>query len=287
MLLLIFGTGIFVKSLFAIKKWKDLLWWGFSWLLASDVAAGIYKNHTPTLDTLEQFLLATFLIFGFIITLFLYKNILPRIREHTLLILTLIFLYSFVKYVLFHYPNTEYLLLLILIPSVLIIYLSFVNLQLAPYFKLFFYVWFILMDIFFIFFYLFSNEISLWDYSKLQFDSPYDAFLTGFTAFTLIANLCFIYMLVFPGDKYDSWEERKRKWKEYANVLISRHDDFQLRLYQAILILTVGGGGLLLNYFLGWVSDGVLIPTYLFLSQSFLPTVPVPKIRLNPRGRRK
>lgn len=273
-LLLIFGAGISVKSLFAIKRWKDLLWWGASWFLALYGAARIYKNHTPTL---EQFLLATFLAFGFMITLFLYKNILPRIREHSLLIMTLIFLYSFVKYVLFHYPDAEYLLLLALIPSVLIIYLSFVNLQLAPYFKLFFYIWFILMNVFFIFFYLFSNEISLWDYSKLHFASPYDAFLTGFTAFTLMANLCFIYMLVLPGDKHDSWEERKRKWKEYANILISRHDDSQLRLYQTILILTLGGGGLLLNYFFGWISDGVQIPTYLFLSQSFLPTTPVTK----------
>lgn len=273
-LLLIFGVGIIVRSLYAIKRWRDLGWWAAGWFFAIVIVARIYEDNNPTQ---EQFLLSTFLAFAFGVTIFLYKNILPRIREHSLLFLTLIFLYCFVKYALFSYPRMEYLLLLILIPSTLIIYLSFVNLQLAPYFKLSFYIWFILLNIFFIFFYLFSKEISLWDYSRLQFASPYDAFLTGFTAFSLMANLCFIYMLVLPGNKYNTWEERKRKWKEYANVLISRHDDSQLCYYQTILILIIAGGGLVLNYFFSFVSDGVIIPTYLFLSQFFLPTTPINK----------
>lgn len=268
-LLLIFGAGIIIRSLYAIKKWQDLTLWGLSWLFPIFWVIDTYANKD---FILEQVLLTGFLAFAFGSTLLLYKNILPKIREHALLFLTLVFVYCFIKYALFLNTAMPYVFLIALIPSVSIIYLAFVNKQLHMYFKLFFYMWFILLNLFFIVFYLFSKEISLLDYSKLNFSSPIDAFLTGFTVFTLMANICFIYLFVLPGGKHTSWEMRKKIWKEYTNVLISKHENDQLHYYQTILILLIAGGGLVLNYYFVLISDGILIPTYLFMSQFFFPT---------------
>ncbi len=268
-LLLLFGAGIVVRSLSAIKKWKDLGWWAVSWFLAVVIVARIYRHGHATS---EQLLLSIFLAFAFWVTLFLYKNVLPKIREHALLFLTLLFLYCFVRYILPLGSGMIFVFLLTLLPCSLVVYFAFVSRKLPTADKLFSYVWFILLNIFFILFYLFSHEISLWDYAKLRFASPYDAFLIGFTVYTLMESLCFLYLFVaVQSSKHDSYEERQRKLKEYVDLLVSRHDDSQLHAHHAVIILVLAGGGLVANYFFHFVSDGILIPSYLFISQFFLP----------------
>ncbi len=269
-MLSLFAGGYVVKSLTAVKKGFDMLMWITSGVFALIIATLVTRG-SPT--SIETYVLFGLIIFGFAVTCLLYRNLLPRVNEHSLLILSLLVFYCVTKYVRVgdSYIGIAIVFLFAGLPLLLSLYSSLVNTPIHSAFKLFFYIWFIIVNIFFLIFYLVSYDISLTNFSVHRFVSPFDAFLTGFTAFTLLSNLGFLYMFVFPGSRGHGWKGRINEWKEYATILVQKHDDSQLHLYQTALILLIGGGGLIVNYLFGSVSDGVVIPVYLLFSQSLIP----------------
>lgn len=266
-LLVFFAAGYILKSLTAIRRVYDVLLWFASWAFAAIASLLLLKGSH---QSVEQFVFLTLIVFGLALTCVLYRNLLPRLSEHSLLVLSLLVLYCVGKYMRFNNTIAAIIaFLLVGVPFLLSLYNAFVRTHLTPAVKLFLFLWFIVVNVSFLAVYIYSSIASRTGSGGLV--SPLNSFLIGLTAFTLIANLGFLYMFVFPGRKGQGIKGRIREWKEYAYVLIQNHDDTQIRLYQTLVILLIGGGGLALNYLTNSASDGVVIPLYLLFTQSFIP----------------
>src|SRR5690606_10813079 len=167
-----FGLGMFVRSLLAIRSKGDLV--GIAIAIVAGVGFPIYillENDNPL--SLEQNILYSFLFYALVAGGGLYKSILPKISEHTLLLQVLVFEYILLNHIV---PISgwwvDLLFYITIIPVFGVLIVSFVNSLIKPAYKALFYLWNVFVSIFFVMFYLFSNEISLLRYENLSFSSP-------------------------------------------------------------------------------------------------------------------
>lgn len=262
----IFGAAIILRSLTAIKSWKEVGLWLFGWVIAFMIAVEIHEDTNPTG---VQLLTSILLWFAFSVATLLYKNLLPKINEQILLQLSMIFVYCFLKFI---FPMASWMfipLVAILVIFCLIVYLCLIDFVLPNFLKKILFAWFFLINVFFILFYFLSDTISLFRFSEFIFSSPYDAFVTGATAFYLMTNLGFLYLLIPWRSKRETHEEAMKRWRKYMNALVEKHDDTQLYYLQTAVILGLGGMILSFNLYANVIADDILIPSFLFISQVF------------------
>ncbi len=196
----------------------------------------------------------------------LRKIILPRISEQSILQLLLIF-----WYVLMMHNSVEYLKTLALIfafPSLATLAMTFTSSKANNAAKLFFYLWYIIM-IAVLAFVNFDLRYFLMAFDHLAKVKSHflGDFLSGFTFFYLVSHLNYFIEIIPLPSKHQSWSDRWKEVKEYAGLLESKYDDYQLHLYQTGLIILVQGGFLFCNYYFHLMGQFLAVNLSLLLLQ--------------------
>lgn len=268
---LFFGFGIVTRSLFLIKskkEFKQIL----IYLLISLI--GLFPGKREVVYNLYTHIFYCFCLYIFVIAIFFKEKLLPEICEASILQLSLVFLYTFFIYYYNTDPFLNIVLLIILIPTIAIFILSFLPIVLTFFWKLIFYVWFLLINTLLIWSFFSLGNLSLFfQQGGIQNLTPISSFLTGSAFFYLATGLIYLYLLIPIPGKHQSMENRIKEWKALVHLMVKKHTDIQTTWFQALFIILLEGGILLLNYFYHFISPNTLILVILFtipLVESFL-----------------
>lgn len=268
-----FAFGVLAEMLFLlggrlfVRETQKKFFWT---LIASILLTGFFilrSNHpSPPNIIILYWLVSSVIVYG----LWFKSEVLPNITEQTVLSYTILFWYVMLAYI---HPTSgfwRYLSLLALIPSAASVVNAFVWRTLRPGFKLFFYVWFIIVVVVLTYSQFSFGHLSVvWKGVVPEASTPADLFFTGMVCIYLGINIFYLWELIpFPG-KYQKMEDKIRQCKEHAKIMVSKYLDIQLTHTRAILLLLVEAGGLTLNFHLKLVSDYLLINILLL----FMPQI--------------
>lgn len=267
---LIFNLGVLLQAFFMIRyklNSKNKLF-EFSACLVLALISSFYLNNKIKLpDSLYFSILFFSFVFSILFGHYFKKDILPDITEHTILYFTIIFWYIFfpgLKSLLFSLdlmPSLDSLLLFpILIGSLGVLFISFSNVKLNIFWKLFFYIWFLSIIICLNILCFLSKNISFFFNKEAIITlSPLEILFSGMVFFYLIVNVLYIYELIPIPAKHQSFNERIKEWKKYINMLTNKYSDNQLKPVHSLLTILFLGGFFVSNYFLQFAPAYLII----------------------------
>ena len=278
LLSLFFGLGVVLQAYFLVSHKVNLKSFGLLVLACSGMSFLFsLRVFLKTLKAPEDIYFAIFLffiLFSIFFAIISKKEILPEISEKTILCFTLVFWYIFLNY--FRPTITDFWFWLALIPSLGTVIISFVDIKLGFFWKLFFYTWFLLMVIFFnIFYFSFGNLSFFFDPKGIKPFSPFEILTTGMAFLYLVSHIWYVIELLPL--KGSTFKETIQEWKEQAQLLTGKYSDAQLTPLHAFFIIFFIGGVLSLNYFFKITSDDLVIS---------LSVLVIPQL-ISYRGRRK
>lgn len=216
------------------------------------------------------FLSGAFLIFAFIFSWVFWlrskKEILTEIDESQILYITLVFWYTLIVY--FYKELSVFLILILLLPSFGVLFLSFTSFKLSFSWKIFFSVWFIILMIFLEAFYFFYGIVpQIGKISTLEDLSSFHSILFGISCSYVINHLFYCLSLIgISGEGGDVIEN----WKKNVRLIVSRYSDKQLKPIYSFWVIILQGSVLFLNHFLKIFSDFTVINFSLLLIPQFI-----------------
>jgi len=259
-----FGLGVIVQAIFLIydrlnsKNLRNF----FLCLLFSVIFGFIPRKGEGIVNYDVVFHIFIWFIFFLISFAAVFrKEILPEINKTVILSFTLIFWYIFLVY---FYSNTIYknfLTLIVLIPTIATLISVFTNLKLSFFWRLFFYVWFLILLIS-----LLLSQLSLETFSSFFKKDGIvsltfiDALVTGMVFLYLCVNSLYVINVFFTyKDEEAPPGERLKAWREHIRMLVDKYIDYQPHPILSLLIILLLGGIFAANYYNKFISDFLLI----------------------------
>ncbi|HBB66092.1 MAG TPA: hypothetical protein DCZ93_02090 [Elusimicrobia bacterium] len=196
----------------------------------------------------------------------------PRVNEKVLLAYTLTFWYAFFSFVFSPTPLWYCVMSAMALPTLGILFLAVSDRKPSFAFKLFFYIWYLLMVVFMgLLQFSYSYMLSFFTGAAARGETPASAALAGM-AFCYIA-IHFTYLIgILPinGGRGNDDPFMGRDWHERVNRMTGRfNDNSQLSVLQTFSLVLVFGGFLAGNYFYKFISAatavnlGILLPLLL------------------------
>ena len=193
-----------------------------------------------------------------ILTAFQFKDkILPWIDEQAALSLNLVFLYSVVTHTFW---GKEFLLPILMVPTLATILNAIVPIHLEKKLKIFFYVWYLVLMVGLVLF-----QFSYARLFHLSAISLVDAFLFGMTTSYLVIHAWYLYEFVPIPGKRQSIEDRMKQWGEFIDMMAARFTDKQVTSVQGIAIISIQIFSLVGNYFWKFMPDYILTNFWIVL----------------------
>jgi hypothetical protein len=263
LLCVVFGFGVVLESLLLVGFYTEEL--GTKLLVSLGgglVFLGVGLFKAPELGFYTHILVGL-AVYAAVFGLLFRKRIMPIVSERTLLVLNMALWYLFFAYPPMFSFKIKLLICLILIPMTISVNLmAFVDHVVGPGLTLLFYTWFLVMLVF-----LGLAQFPFWNLS-LFFDKLstsrlgfVDVLLTGMVFSYIVIHAIYIVALIpYPYDKEKSFRERWREVKEHARMLIEKYSHQQLRQEEALLIVLVLGGLLLIPDHLAINTLIVIVP---------------------------
>ncbi len=250
LLILSFITGVIIQlSLLALNR-NNWLFFIFIILCSSLVAMIPLSNEGP-INVYAHFLFACILS-SFSVTYCFYRDLLPTLSALSLFSVSSIFLFSFFSFFRDHsFAHFWLLTAILLIPTVLTVMTSFYNGTFNFFWKVFVYIWFLVMVVFlglilFPFDYLrvFSTEgNNLWF-------SFFSCTLAGMAFSYLAVNASYLFLLIpFPW-----FRKSMNDWYRLADLVAQRFYVTKAKRNKAGIIIFFQGGFLVLNYLYNFLS---------------------------------
>jgi len=208
---------------------------------------------------------------GFTVTyaIIFKKRILDNINKEILMVWNLVFLYMFSQYSsIFQTPIISIIVILL---SILVIINAFFNFDSHYYWKVYFYIWFLIIIV--------GITSSHFAYDKISFffnhgygltASPIDMLFIGGSFLYLAVNIYYIIELIPLPGKHQSLEQRLTEVKADMAVLASEYDTENIKRTQALSAATIVGCLLAINFSFHLISDSFLIPVIITLSHFFV-----------------
>lgn len=213
-------------------------------------------------------------IFSFLFAIYLKEAILPEINELTILSYSLIFWYIFLTHFDFK-PTIGVVLALMATVGTFII--AFINFKLHLFWKLFFYIWFLIIDVFLIFSqFSFGNlALLLYQNNSVTELGGLDSLLMGMSFQLLVAFSVYIFELIPVPRRGQLLENRIKEVEQHITLLTSKYSDVQLNPIIALLIIAFQISVFVLNYYFK------LLPDYILINFSIISTPQVSSFFLN------
>lgn len=146
--------------------------------------------------------------------------------------------------------------ILLVIPTIGTILLSFTRWHLHRSWKILFYMWFLTMNILIIIYHLSIMGIFKFLLQKNITVNPFEAFTLGMVLFLLMSNVLFLYIAF------------NKEGTNARDTFSQNYSDRQMNAYSAVIIILFYSTLLFLNHHLGLVQDYVMI-NVLLLSTYF------------------
>lgn len=276
--------GIFTECYFLIRhkvKFKEFLIFLFAIFaifLICEVMAVITNldsihDLSDLFDMLFTYLFFFILFFLIIFYEFYKKIILFTINEAILLFFTTIFWYI----ILIKYSLNPVFLSLFILPTIAVLFISFSKISLNKIWKLFFYIWFLLIDTFLVIhFILLSHIFTFKNYGNNILQAGFDLFIVSMVLTYLVFNLfSLLYLLPIRTGK-QSFKDRFEEIKKHINILTGKYSDYQLKKIYSFIIIISLLAFLYFNYIFNFFSDFILISLIIIISQLFSEQKPQP-----------
>ncbi|NJD56623.1 MAG: hypothetical protein FIA94_09505 [Nitrospirae bacterium] len=192
----------------------------------------------------------------------LMKNaILPQTNERSLLFLNIALWYAFITYRPMIPEFLKPVLLLIFIPlTIATLVIAFRDFILGFWLSLVFYVWYLIIIVF-----IGIVQFPFWNLSFFfgrAVWAPLDAadvFLSGALFSYLAVHATYILALIPLPSRHQSFAERLEEVNQHAEMLVYRYSDEQLRVREAVLLISLFGGLYCLNYVFRLMPPSALI----------------------------
>lgn len=271
-------SGILVECYFLIRhkvKLKEFLTFllGMFIVFLIFLLVGIAGDFNLIIHELSNLfiVLSDFLILYIFIFLIVFyatfkKIILFTVNEAVLLVFTIIFWYI----ILTKYSLSPVFLALFILPTIAVLFISFSKVSLNKIWKLFFYVWFLLIDTFFVVYFIFSSHMfSFKDYGNSIFYEGFNLFIISMIFTYLIFNLFSIFYLLPIVTGNQSYKDKFNKINRHINILVEKYSDYQLkRIYSLVIIISLLAF-LYFNCLFNFFSDFLMISSVIIISQLF------------------
>jgi hypothetical protein len=264
-----FGLGVILQAVLLVKhKWELFLSIrdtisepGFASTVLITFLVGsvgvIGDSMKLWVFNLQLYVIFYFLFFALLFAVLFRDEISSSVNESTVLSYNIIFWFVYLNYLFPHMTYATEFAVLGLIPTVATIVVSFNKVPLNLFWSIVFHVWSMIITILIILSYVpfgylsfFFTEMSPAAVATpIKSLSPADAVLTGMVFLYLSVNLCFIYNFT-PTAGLQTFGDRLRSWTKHGRVLI----------------LLFEGGSFLVNYYLRFLPDYMLINIWILLA---------------------
>lgn len=251
-----FVMGLLVQAVILI--WREFQIRKFFLVVSAASVAGIigyfgFKDGiTPIFDSLIGFCFW----FSIFFSLAYKKTILTEIDERQILQINIVFLYviffaSGLAPVFLIFPSVAALLL---VPSIATLAVSFYKKKIPKLAKALFYIWFNVMILILLGYQLLRWAAPLvFGHQSLATLGPWEAFFGGMSI--LLLSVYSLYMFELLPGKYTGFKDTI----EFGLFLAHRHSNRQLSQLEALLIILIQGGILVLNHKFHVVSESMII----------------------------
>lgn len=252
----VFGIGVIFQAFrsvgFVIPK-KDvpmiLFYAGLSLLM---LLPG--KRENPAEYEFTMHILGVYGFFAIAFAVHLRSRILPFINEYALLLWNVLFLYMLCR--IFGWEP----LVIFGLPTLGTLILSFTRITIGRKWKIAAYIWYMCMVVTIACMQFAWSSINLFNEVDYRLIGYTAAFFSGIALFFLLAHIIYlIRLLPFPYDKHMTLTQRYDEWTGDLDLMVSKFNDHQMHMIEAVAIIVLCAGVLYLNDMFKLMPDWVLI----------------------------
>ncbi|MFA9288407.1 MAG: hypothetical protein ACEQSA_00815 [Weeksellaceae bacterium] len=260
---LTFGFGVLLQSIFILRK--DV----FSGLYVLCILVsltGLLPGRKEAVYSLDYHIVMSFTIFAMLLALMFKDKLMVYINELTLFQITIILIYM--NFVI-ELPFLSWVLPVLTYWSVIFVALLVVTKSLMhQYLKIGLYVWFLLISTFILLIQFIPEIQAFLSYPvtfRTKTDDMMHAFVAGMLFLPLSINFWYLWELVPLPGKRQSFSDKMAEVKEHAKEMKKKYSDYQLTWQNAVYVLMIQGGILIINHQLDIIPNGVAIGISLIL----------------------
>jgi hypothetical protein len=262
---LVFGLGVLAQILMLIRvKFKS---GAFFKLFFISLLAFLPARDEITYEFYSH-LFFMFIVFTVLIAVSYRKEIMPKINEKNILIMTLFFIYIALRYL---ESVGVLLLVLFFLPIIATFVLAFTTTKLNSIFKFLFYLWFLIINCILLF-----SQFSVGSLSFFFKGAPSAGFFEIFFAGMIFVILCInvwyiIELMPIPG-KHQSFMDRLDEVKESISGMVKKYSSDQLRFSHSLQIIIFFVALISVNAFFRLNMDFLFLNLFLIAANIFFPT---------------